>query len=645
MKRSRAGNLLPGVILAVGFGFSIGFFLISRDAVDRQVRDSFHLTVSFEAAAIKDNMLMHEKELREVGAAVQGLGAGAGLQRYLQGVDFGTNFPGFETIDFISASGGLQRLYPAGERVSQNTYAHLEAELGKARAQKFLVAIASPGDDQIITWVQPLEGGDLIISKVSLARLIHALFRDRAVYTLDPGSQGVYFEVISISTGGLQKHLYFPMPADFEDTAGRTLPYMILGSGSIISLLLFIVIRSLSGARDQALTLAEKMTEDFRRATSEAIRANQAKSEFLASMSHEIRNPIHVITGMSEILAGTNLAEDQRDYLRSLRNAGDHLLGLINDILDLSRIESGQLELEEIDFSLKEAAGQVMELYRYRAQEKGIALNLNFEPDAPDIVRGDPVRFRQILVNLTGNAMKFTAKGSVTIRVEKHPLATEKQPGVHVSVTDTGIGIPADKQAAVFEKFTQVDTSTTRRFGGTGLGLAICKRLTAMMHGDIGLESEPGRGSTFFFRVMFTAPAGTAAAPVAAPIPVSDRPIRILLAEDAEDNRSIIALFLRAVPHELTITENGEEAVAAFAPGKFDVILMDNQMPVMDGLTAVRQIRAMEREAGKPPTRILALTADSTRKDIERSLDAGCDGHLTKPIRRDVLVQAVRSAT
>jgi CheY-like chemotaxis protein len=180
--------------------------------------------------------------------------------------------------------------------------------------------------------------------------------------------------------------------------------------------------------------------------------------------------------------------------------------------------------------------------------------------------------------------------------------------------------------------------STTERvtqFSGRGVGMDVVRTNIMKIGGTVDLESEPGRGSTFFFRVLFAAPAapaGTTAAPVAAPIPVSDRPIRILLAEDAEDNRSIIALFLRAVPHELTIAENGEQAVAAFAPGKFDVILMDNQMPVMDGLTAVRQIRTLEREAGKPPTRILALTAD-------------CDGHLTKPIRRDVLVQAVRSAT
>ncbi len=638
-----AARLLPGAVLAAGIGLSIGAFLVSRDSVDRQIRDSFHLTVNFEAASIKDHILQHERQLALTGTAVRELRANGvdAVKRYALSVDYPLNFPGFETVDYVDAQ-GILRLHPFGEKIVPDP--DQPAQIRRAMTQKGLIALSSGPNSQTLTWIQPVDGGAAVVARLNLAQLIRALFRDRAVYTLDPedNSMGNYFEMISISSGGVQKHLFFPMPSDFQDTAGQSLPYLILGSGCIISILLFVVYRSLSGARDRALALAEKMTEDLRSATQEAVRANQAKSEFLASMSHEIRNPIHVITGMSEVLSDTELSPDQHAYLKSLRNAGEHLLGLINDILDLSRIESGLLELEKVNFSLREAASQVIELYRFRAEEKHLELRLETADNVVDLVRGDPVRFRQILVNLVGNAMKFTAEGSIVVSIEPSPV---HDPGVHVSVKDTGIGIPPEKQSAVFEKFTQVDASTTRRFGGTGLGLAICKRLTDLMGGTIGVESTPGKGSTFFFRVGFERAHRKETRPESLPQQAATGTIRILLADDAEDNRNLIALFLRSIPHELTTADNGQAALDAFEHGRYDVILMDGQMPVMDGLSAVRRMREIETMQGRPRTKIFALTADSTREDVEKSLNAGCDGHLTKPIRKDVLIQTLREAT
>jgi len=346
---------------------------------------------------------------------------------------------------------------------------------------------------------------------------------------------------------------------------------------------------------------------------------------------------------MGDILAGTSLEIQQKNYLRTLQNAGEHLLGLINDILDLSRIESGQLELEQIPFSLKEQIEQAAELYGFRAIEKHLEFAVDFDPTLPEQVIGDPIRFKQIIVNLLGNAFKFTQSGKITLEA-KLLSGNADRASVRIAVRDTGIGIPVTKQNSIFEKFTQVDASTTRRFGGTGLGLAICKRLTEMMTGTIRVESTEGQGSAFIFEIPFAI--SHALAIESKPVqPVAMSPgkiIRILLAEDSVDNRTVLSLFLKELAHELSVAENGAEAVDLFKQNDYEIVLMDNQMPVMDGLSAVRAIRLWENEQNRERTPILALTADSMKSDIENSTKAGCDGHITKPVRKATLLEEIR---
>ncbi|MBL8019739.1 MAG: response regulator [Leptospirales bacterium] len=657
-----------GILLVVFLGLSIAFFLISSESVSRQVREAFHLTVSFEADAINKSVRAHSAALKRTGPIIHAFlarGMIGDISEAMQTESFSREFPGFVAIDYLDAQGKLTiRAYP--EASNLDTLAALEgADLSwqdvqdaipAARASNGPVAVGKirgSGDFFLLCAIKSKrQVAGYTLTQFSLARMIRELFQERAVYSLDPmtsGSTG-YFEVVTIEIAGTKKHLYFPMPEDFEGSAAKSMPYLILLGGGIISVLLFLVFRSLTSARNRALELAEKMTEDLRKATTAAVAANQAKSEFLASMSHEIRNPINVIIGMSEILAGMSLAEQQKKYLDTLQNAGEHLLGLINDILDLSRIESGQLELETIPFDLAGAFDQAFELYKFRAMEKKIGFVQEIDPALPKNVLGDPVRLKQILVNLLGNAFKFTREGQITISAKLISL-DDGLATIEASVRDTGIGIPASKQAAIFDKFTQVDASTTRRFGGTGLGLAICKRLTELMGGRIHVESEEGQGSRFIFTTSFklapgepgqSQPQGTRAA-VSNEAPADK--LRILLAEDSPDNRSVLSVFLRDLPHELAVAENGAEALDQFKQQRFDLVLMDNQMPVMDGLTAVREIRSWERANGRKPTTILALTADSMKSDIENSLAAGCDGHLTKPVRKAVLLEAVRKHT
>jgi CheY-like chemotaxis protein len=361
-------------------------------------------------------------------------------------------------------------------------------------------------------------------------------------------------------------------------------------------------------------------------------------------MSHEIRTPMNAIMGIADLLAKTPLSPEQDKYVQIFRRAGDNLLNLINDILDLSKVEASQLELERTGFSLSDHLEKVMEMVAARAQEKGLILVCEIAPKVPTDLVGDPTRLRQVLLNLLGNAIKFTESGKVSLRVELDEDSTVPT-ALRFTVSDTGIGIPGEKLGRVFERFTQADSSTTRRFGGSGLGLTISKRLVELMGGRIWVESGVGAGSVFSFAVPLETWAA-ANRPTAAPVGMDPElplpALRILLAEDSPDNCTITLAYLEHTPYRIEIAETGAIACEKFIAGFYDLVLMDRQMPVMDGLTATRTMRAWEKANGRPPTPIIALTASALKGDREMCLAAGCTAFLTKPIKQEVLLQAIK---
>ncbi len=357
--------------------------------------------------------------------------------------------------------------------------------------------------------------------------------------------------------------------------------------------------------------------------------ANVAKSRFLANMSHEIRTPLNGVLAMAEVMDRGDLADDQRQRLAIVRQSGEQLLSVLNDVLDLSKIEAGKLELEVRDFEIAPIAEAVRDGFSAVAAGKKLGFQVEVDDSAAGLWRGDGDRLRQILTNLVSNALKFTQAGEVVARFEAADAG-----GVRLSVSDTGIGIAEDAMASLFEKFTQADTSTTRRYGGTGLGLAICRELAVLMGGSISAVSEESKGSTFFAELPFERGSALAAQ---APSDETDsdaetRRVKVLAAEDNLVNQTVLKAIVEPMDVELSMVGDGRAAVEAWQAGQFDLILMDIQMPVMDGIAATRMIRATEQAQGRPRTPIIAVTANALVHQIEEYMQAGMDGHVAKPI-------------
>lgn len=395
----------------------------------------------------------------------------------------------------------------------------------------------------------------------------------------------------------------------------------------------------------------EKKNRELLSTAAKAKAATHAKSIFLANMSHEIRTPLNSIIGITDTLAETHLDDQQSNFVEILQRANNQLMTIINDILDLSKVEAGEIELNLIPFELKKLLDELVSVLGFRAKEKGLQLKISVDPDVDGFFIGDMDRLRQVLMNLINNAIKFTHKGEITLRVAKNH--TSRPGNVIFCVADTGIGINKSKFKDIFKPFTQADSATNRRYGGSGLGLSITKNIVELMNGQIWLESEPEIGSVFYFTatmpvtterktLMHNPFQGRYKLTEVSPA-LRDVRLKILVVDDVDDNRNLFGIYLQNTIHEIRYAESGAEAVAMAKSERFDIIFMDVQMPGMDGYEATKEIRAMEIISGRAPSHIFACTANAFAEDVAKSMQSGCDMHLSKPIRKDTLMKAINS--
>ena len=396
--------------------------------------------------------------------------------------------------------------------------------------------------------------------------------------------------------------------------------------------------------RNRSAQRLERAYAAVRKAKEKAESASRSKSEFLANMSHEIRTPLNGVVGVVSALARTDLAPRQRDMVRLVEASADSLQMLLNDVLDMARVEAGELVIQAESFDLRATCGAVVELFRPKAEEKGLVLDFRIAPTVADRHIGDALRLKQVLGNLISNAIKFTERGRVALSLEAGPEIDGGQ-ALSLAITDTGIGFDAETGRRLFARFAQADGSITRRFGGTGLGLSISLALTRLMNGEIEAESVPGEGSCFTVRlVLAVATASDDDAPsqdLISPVLDTGRTLKIMLAEDHDINRRVVGLMLEGLDVELTMAVDGHEAVARFQPGGYDLVLMDMQMPNMGGLEAIAHIRKAERGAGATATPIVMLTANVLPEHETAGRAAGADAFLTKPINAGDLIETI----